>query len=75
AGRHDWQAANTLFADTLDRATQLRLPLEQARIQAAWGQLLLRSSASTQRGQHLLDEARHTFTAHDARAELNTLAI
>lgn len=70
AGRHDWQAANTLFAKTLERATQLHLPLEQAHTQAAWGQLLIRSGASAQKGRLLLDEARHMFTAHHARAEL-----
>jgi DNA-binding SARP family transcriptional activator len=75
AGRHNWQAANRLFADTLERATQLHLPLEQARIQAAWGQLLLRSPSSTHNGQRLLNEARHTFAAHDARAELAELNV
>ena len=74
AGRHEWPAANTLFAAALERAAQLRLPLEQARIQAAWGRLLLRSGASAHQGRLLLDEARRLFAAHDARSELHTLS-
>ena len=73
AHRHDWSAADMLFAETLERVTQLDLPLEQARIQAAWGQLLLRSPSSAQKGHLLLEEARRVFTAHDARAELSAL--
>jgi len=72
ADRHDWPAANQLFAETLERATQLGLAIEQARIQAAWGQLLLRSGSSAQKGHILLDEASRIFSAHDARAELNS---
>lgn len=71
AGRQDWPAAEKLFAEIVERAAQLELPLEQARTQAAWGQLLLRSGASTQQGHVLLDEARSIFAAHNARAELH----
>jgi DNA-binding SARP family transcriptional activator/predicted ATPase len=71
AGRQAWPTAEKLFAEIVERAAQLELPLEQARIQAAWGQLLLRSGTSTQKGHFLLDEARHIFAAYNARAELH----
>ncbi len=74
AQRGDWPAANALFAETLERATSLGLPLEVARTQAAWGEAALRHSPTPEDGRALLAQARAMLTAHDARAELAALS-
>jgi hypothetical protein len=57
------------------QATNLDLPLEIARTQAAWGQAALRFAPSPDRGYALLSQAHQVFTAHEAVAELNALPL
>ncbi len=68
-----WPPADTLFAEVVQRAKDLGLPLEAARTQAAWGEAILRSSPTPEQGHPLLAEARAAFAAHDARADLEAL--
>jgi tetratricopeptide (TPR) repeat protein len=70
----DWPAADALFAETLERASGLGLPLEIARTQAAWGEAALRHSTTPEDGRTLLAQARAALAAHDARAELAALS-
>ena len=69
----NWPAANSLFEETLERATALGLSLEIARTQAAWGQAALVSSPNAEQGYALIAQARAALTAHGARAELAAL--
>jgi len=71
----DWSSANTLFAETLDQASRLGVPLEVARTQAAWGKAALRYSPHPDVGRALLAQARTTLAAHGACAELHTLDL
>ncbi|HEV2579373.1 MAG TPA: AAA family ATPase [Ktedonobacteraceae bacterium] len=71
ATREEGPAAQALFAQALDRATDLHLPLETARTKAAWGQSLLRYAP--REGQRLLSEARQELAAHGAQADLHTI--
>jgi tetratricopeptide (TPR) repeat protein len=74
ATRGDWPAANELFARALERASDLDLPLEIARTQAAWGESLLRHASQPDKdGRALLASAREVFTEYDAAAELKAL--
>jgi hypothetical protein len=73
ATRGNWPAANKLFARALERASDLDLPLEIARTQAAWGESLLRYASQPDNGRALLAEAREVFTKYDAAAELKTV--
>lgn len=75
AARAAWSDANILFANLMERAERLSLPLEAARTQAAWGEALLRAGSSAQEGRILLAEARKTLEAHQARAELAALEV
>jgi DNA-binding SARP family transcriptional activator len=69
----DWPAADACFATLLERAATLDLPLEIARVQAAWGIAALRHISAGQTGIALIAAARATFAAHDARAEHDAL--
>jgi hypothetical protein len=69
----DWSASRELFARSLDTASHLDLPLECARVQAAWGEAALRHSAGSAEGARLTAAARRTFSEHDARADLARL--
>ena len=73
ATRGDWPAANELFARALKRASDLDLPLEIARTQAAWGESLLRHASEPDAGRALLAAAREVFTKYDAAAELKAV--
>ncbi|MFL5656366.1 MAG: AAA family ATPase [Ktedonobacteraceae bacterium] len=74
ATRGNWPAANELFARALERASDLDLPLEIARTQAAWGESLLRYASQPDKdGRALLAQAREAFTEYDAAAELKAL--
>jgi DNA-binding SARP family transcriptional activator len=75
ASRGDWQAADALFAETLQRADALGLPLEFAYLKAAWGEAALRYSPTPELGRALLADARLIFLAHDARAALASLPL
>jgi DNA-binding SARP family transcriptional activator/tetratricopeptide (TPR) repeat protein len=66
----DWPAANALFAEILERASGLGLPLEIARVQAAWGMAALRYSPAPNEGRALIAEARAILAAYNARADL-----
>ncbi len=71
----DWPAASALFAETLQRAAALGLPLEIAFQKAAWGEAALRYSPAPEQGRLLIAEARAILLAHDARAALAALPI
>jgi DNA-binding SARP family transcriptional activator len=71
----DWPAANTLFAETLERTIALGLPLEIAYLKAAWGEAALRYSPAPERGRILIADARTILLAHDARAALASLPL
>lgn len=73
AERGDWHAANMLFSQVLARSSDLRLPLETARTQAAWGQALIHSAPLPHNGPLLLSQARKIFAAHDALADLRAI--
>jgi len=73
AANGDWPAANTLFAETCDIASGLGLPLEIARVQAAWGKAALRFSSVHEEGRALIAAARTILVAHNSRADLSTL--
>jgi DNA-binding SARP family transcriptional activator/tetratricopeptide (TPR) repeat protein len=73
AARGDWPSAQALFRETLSDAQGLGLPLEVARVQAAWGQCELRYAGDPIPGQALLAAARATLSAHAARADLARL--
>jgi DNA-binding SARP family transcriptional activator len=75
ATRNNWHNANTLFAKTLECASDLNLSIEVARTQAAWGETLLRHSPGDNHGHALLAEARKVFAEHDARAELGFTSL
>ncbi len=68
-----WPAADACFAGLLECAAALNLPLEIARVQAAWGMAALNYAPSCAAGATLIAAARATFTEHDARAELCAL--
>jgi DNA-binding SARP family transcriptional activator len=70
-----WQAANALFAETLQRAEALNLPLEAALLKAAWGEAALRYSPAPELGRTLLADARTILLAYDARAALAALPV
>jgi tetratricopeptide (TPR) repeat protein len=69
----DWPAADACFAALLEHAATLDLPLEIARVQAAWGIAALDYAPSPQAVGNLIAAARAIFAAHDARAELYAL--
>ncbi len=69
----DWAAANLLFTIAFEKAESLGLPLEVARVQAAWGLAALRYSPSPAEGETLLAAARTVLTDCDARADLARL--
>jgi tetratricopeptide (TPR) repeat protein len=73
AARGNWSAANTNFAQTLEEAAGLNLPLEVARTQAAWGEAALRYAQPPHNAHDLLSKARKTFTAYKAQAELKAV--
>ncbi len=66
----DWPGAKGLFAEVLRRAEDLGLAIECARTQAAWGEAALHHSPVPNQAYSLLTEARETFEAHDASADL-----
>ncbi|GHO96423.1 transcriptional activator [Reticulibacter mediterranei] len=66
----DSQAANVLFAETLEQASSSGFDLEIARTQAAWGETILLDAPTA---QALLHEACNVFAAHGARAELKAI--
>ncbi len=72
AASGDWPGAQALFASTIESASSLGLPLEIARLQAAWGQAALQHSPAPEQGR-LLAEARATLAACKARADLAAL--
>jgi hypothetical protein len=69
AATGSWPAANACFAVLLERATALDLPLEIARVQAAWGTAALGHAPPGHDGAALIAAARATFAEHDARGE------
>jgi DNA-binding SARP family transcriptional activator len=69
----DWLASNNLFAETLEHAKSLSLPLEIARVQAAWGQAALKHSKAPEMGRELIEAARAIFIENNARADLIAL--
>jgi hypothetical protein len=69
----NWPAAQASFTQTLAQATNLDLPLEIARTQAAWGQAIVRFAPSPQQAYALIGQAQHVFADHQAIAELNGL--
>ena len=71
--RGEWANAQARFAQTLEQAAHLDLPLEVARTQAAWGEVSLLAAASSPSGRALLAQAHHTFAAHQAQAELKAM--
>jgi DNA-binding SARP family transcriptional activator len=73
AVRGDWPGASARFAQALERASSLNLPLDIARTQAAWGEMTLRHAQASQNGHALLVRARKSFAAHGAQAELKAL--
>jgi tetratricopeptide (TPR) repeat protein len=74
ASEGDWLAANSLFAKTLEIANDLGIPLEIARVQAAWGEAAVYHSPDPEEGHSLLEAARPVLSAHKALADLATLA-
>jgi tetratricopeptide (TPR) repeat protein len=73
AANGDWPAAHALFSETLKIAAGLGLPLEVARVQAAWGKAALRYSSLAEEGRALIAAARTTLASQNARADLATL--
>jgi DNA-binding SARP family transcriptional activator len=71
----DWPAAEVCFARALAQATELDLPLEVARTQAAWGQAIIYCGSSPHSGHALLSKAHQVFAAHQATAELNAMML
>jgi DNA-binding SARP family transcriptional activator len=69
----DWPAAKALFSETLDLASSLGLPLEIARVQAAWGKAALQYSPVPEEGRALIAAARMILVSHIAKADLSTL--
>lgn len=71
-----WPEAPALFGSALERAARLDLPLEVARVQAAWGEATLRhaSPSSAAAGRELLAAACETFTVYHARADLEAMS-
>jgi DNA-binding SARP family transcriptional activator len=74
AAAGEWIEASAFFGSSIHRARKLSLSMEVARSQAAWGQAILSSAASTphvkQKARQSLGAARRVFAAHDARADL-----
>jgi len=73
AARGDWANAKARFAQTLEQAAHLDLPLEVARTQAAWGEASLLYAPSSHNGRALLAEAHKTLAARHAHAELKAM--
>ncbi|HET9221266.1 MAG TPA: tetratricopeptide repeat protein, partial [Roseiflexaceae bacterium] len=73
AASGNWPAADARFAALFERAAALDLPLEIARVQAAWGMAAQTHAPRPDTGIALIAAARATFAAHDARAELCAL--
>jgi len=69
----DWPAAEALFAAALESASGLGLPLEIARVQAAWGDAALHASPTPEEGRALIAAARAVLSACGARADLARL--
>jgi DNA-binding SARP family transcriptional activator/predicted ATPase len=70
----DWAAAAAVFNDSREAALALDLPLEVARVQAAWGQAALECSPIPNEGRRLIDAARAAFVLYGALADLAGLA-
>jgi tetratricopeptide (TPR) repeat protein len=73
AANEEWPAAQALFKETLDIASKMSIPLETARVQAAWGKSALRYSSAPEEGYALIAAARTILVAHNARADLSML--
>jgi tetratricopeptide (TPR) repeat protein len=73
AARGNWSEANTRFAQTVEQASHLILPLEVARMQAAWGEATLHYGPTPHSGRDLLAKAYKTFEAYKAQAELKAV--
>ena len=73
AANGDWPGANALFAEIARQTQELDLVIELARTQAAWGEAMLRYSPVPDQADPLLAEARSTFAAYHARADLESL--
>ncbi len=73
AVRGDWPGANTRFEKALERASSLHLPLDSARVQAAWGEMALLHAPVPHNGHALLAEAHKSFVTHHAQAELQAM--
>jgi hypothetical protein len=71
----DWPATAACFSQTMAQATKLDLPLEIARIQADWGQAMLRFAPSPGQGYALLNQAHQVFAEHQAAADLDALKL
>lgn len=71
----DWPATAACFSQTMAQATKLDLPLEIARIQADWGQAMLRFAPSPGQGYALLNQAHQVFADHQAAADLDALKL
>jgi DNA-binding SARP family transcriptional activator/predicted ATPase len=69
----DWPAANDLFAKTLESAVSLGLALEIARVQAAWGENMLKHSAVSVAGRELITLAQAVFVDLNAHSDLVAL--
>ncbi len=74
AARGDWPAADHLFSEALEHAAQLKIPIQVAETQAAWGMTALACGAGGDRVSALLGQARATLQAHGALAKLHALA-
>lgn len=69
----NWPLAEALFIEAYDTACKLELPLEIARVQAAWGRAALVLSPTPEDGRGLIESARRVFARCDARADLALL--
>ncbi len=74
ASAGDWTAAQALFEDTLERTRDLDLPLETARLQAAWGKAAVEHSTLPEEGRARLSAACAALEACHALADLATFS-
>lgn len=70
----NWPAAEALFSNAVGMASELGIPLEVARVQAAWGRFASECSPDPQQGAALLEAARAAFVEHRALADLAELS-
>lgn len=66
----DWPSAHSLFTETLQMAYGLDLPLEIARVKAAWGKAALQYSPAPDNGRALMDDAYTIFVSHKSQSDL-----